>query len=60
MDDEMTALGDNDKFELVTPPEGRQIVGARWVYAVKTKPNGEETHKARYVAKGYSQIADID
>ena len=27
MHDEMTALYDNDTFELVTPPEGRQIVG---------------------------------
>ena len=27
MNDEMTALYDNDTFELVTPPEGRQIVG---------------------------------
>ena len=60
MNDEMTALYDNDTFELATPPEGRQIVGGKWVFAVKTGPEGEETHKARYVAKGYSQIAEID
>ena len=60
MDDEMTALTKNEMYELVTPPEGRQIVGGRWVFAIKTGPNGQETHKARYVAKGYSQIADID
>ena len=35
-------------------------MGGKWVFAVKTGPNGEETHKARYVAKGFSQIADID
>jgi len=35
-------------------------VGGKWVFAVKTGPNGEESHKARYVAKGYSQIAEID
>ena len=60
MQDEMTALYDNDTFELVTTPEGRQIVGGKWVFAVKTGPEGDETHKARYVAKGYSQIAEID
>ena len=60
MDDEMTALNDNDTYDLVTPPEGRKIVGGKWVYAVKNGPNGEETHKARYVAKGYSQVAEID
>ena len=35
-------------------------MGGKWVFAVKTGPNGEESHKARYVAKGYSQIAEID
>ena len=60
MNDEMTALSENDTFDLVPPPEGRQVVGGRWVYAVKTNPNGDERHKARYVAKGYSQVANID
>ena len=60
MSDEMTAIRDNDTFELVTPPAGRKIVGGRWVFAVKVGPDGGETHKARYVAKGYSQTAGID
>ena len=60
MGEEVAALIDNDTYDLVTPPEGRQIVGGKWVFAVKTEPNGEESHKARYVAKGYSQIAEID
>ena len=62
MKDEITALGENDTYDLVTPPEGRQIVGW-WGDGSKQKkngPNGEETHKARYVTKGYSQIAEID
>ena len=60
MGEEVAALIDNDTYNLVTPPEGRQIVGGQWVFAVKTGPNGEESHKARYVAKGYSQIAELD
>ena len=60
MRDEMTALHDNDTFELVTPPEGRQIAGGKWVFAVKTGPEREETHKARDIAKGYLQITEID
>ena len=60
MEDKITALNDNDTYDLVTPPKDRQIVGGKWVYAMKNGPNGEETHKARYVAKGYSQIAEID
>ena len=43
MDDEMTALTENETYELVTPPEGRQIVGGRWVFAVKTGPNGQRS-----------------
>ena len=60
MDDEIKALEENDTFELVPPPEGREIVGGRWVYTVKKGPKKAETFKARYVAKGYSQIPVID
>ena len=61
MQDELDALQDNETFELVPAPIDRQVGGGgRWVYAVKIGQNGEETHKARYVAKGYSQIPEID
>ena len=60
MNKEMKALIENETFELVPRPKDRQTVGARWVYAVKTNQNGDETYKARFVAKGYSQIEDID
>ena len=30
------------------------------MYAVKLAPNGEEKYKARFVAKGYSQIPNVD
>ena len=60
MEVEMRALTDNNTFELVPRPEDRQIVGAKWVYTIKTNQDGEETYKARFVAKGYSQIPDVD
>ena len=60
MDDEMSALRENETFELTTLPTGRQAVGGKWVYTVKSGPNDEKQYKARFVAKGYSQIRDID
>ena len=60
MDAEMKALKDNETFELTTLPEGRTVVGGRWVYAVKMGPEGDEQYKARFVAKGYSQVPNID
>ena len=37
------ALIDNDTFELVPCPKDRQIVGAKWVYTIKTDQN-EKKH----------------
>ena len=60
MHDEIEALEGSKTFELVLPPKDREVVGGKWVYTVKTGPDKAETHKARYVAKGYSQIPGID
>ncbi|KAF2348136.1 Reverse transcriptase RNA-dependent DNA polymerase [Trinorchestia longiramus] len=60
MSDEMAALVDNETFELVAKPKERSVIGGRWVYSVKSGPNDQEIFKARYVAKGHSQVADVD
>uniref|UniRef100_A0A1A8PPT4 Retrovirus-related Pol poly from transposon TNT 1-94 n=1 Tax=Nothobranchius rachovii TaxID=451742 RepID=A0A1A8PPT4_9TELE len=60
MTDEMTALKDSNTFSLVPLPEGKQTVGGRWVFALKEDAKGNETHKARYVAKGYTQVQGVD
>ncbi|KAF2345406.1 Reverse transcriptase RNA-dependent DNA polymerase [Trinorchestia longiramus] len=60
MSDEMAALVDNETFELVAKPKERSVIGGRWVYSVKSGPNDQEIFKARYVAKGYSQVAAVD
>ena len=60
MKTEMNALEENETFELTTLPPGRKPVGGRWVYALKFGPNNEEQCKARFVAKGYSQIPNVD
>ena len=61
MDAEMIALRENNTFDLVTLPPDRKAIQSRWVYAEKSM--SDETvnkYKARFVAKGCSQKADID
>ena len=59
MKEEMNSLTENDTFTLTPLPRGKQAVGGRWVYAVKESPDGSETCKARYVAKGYAEGSTI-
>ena len=59
MEDEMDSLETNETFDIVKLPDGKKVVGGRWVYSIKPKPDGE-LYKARYVAKGYSQMYGID
>ena len=60
MNDEMNSLKVNETFTLTTLPEGRKLVGGRWVYAIKEGSNGIQNYKARFVAKGYSQEKGVD
>ena len=60
MKGELEALKENDTFHLTTLPESKNLVGGRRVYTIKEDVNGLEKLKARYVAKGYSQVHGID
>ena len=60
MNEEMKSLDENNTYTLTKLPEGKSLVGIRWVYTVKEKENGGVRYKARYVAKGYSQVPEID
>ena len=59
MNTEIEALKHNDTFIVTDLPEGKSIVGGRWVFALKGDPENPD-YKARYVAKGYSQVEGID
>jgi histone deacetylase 1/2 len=61
MDAEYRALCVNNTWRLVDPPPGRHIVGCKWVFKVKQKPDGSvDRYKARLVAKGFTQRQGID
>ena len=60
MEEEMNSLTKNNTFTLSDLPEGKNAVGGRWVYTIKESSTSAKTFKARYVAKGYSQVRGID
>ena len=60
MEDEMSSLKESNTFTLTPLPEGRKAIGGRWVYDVKESADGSQSHKARFVAKGYSQVEGVD
>lgn len=42
-------------------PEGRKVIGSKWVFKVKHNADGSvENHKARLVAQGFSQKYSVD
>ncbi|KAJ4801076.1 hypothetical protein LUZ62_052322 [Rhynchospora pubera] len=58
---ELDALAHNATWELVPPPSDAHVVGSKWLFRIKYKPDGSiEKYKARLVAKGYSQLEGID
>lgn len=60
MDEEMQSLEEKETFELTPLPKGKQVLGGRWVYALKVDSDGSDQYKARCVAKGYNQKAGMD
>ncbi|CAA7042627.1 unnamed protein product [Microthlaspi erraticum] len=59
--DEMNTIYMLNTFTLVPPTDDMNILGCRWVFTPKMKPEGElDKLKARLVAKGYDQEEGID
>ena len=58
---ELKMLKEKGVFEVVPRPQGKNIIGSKWVYALKWKENGMvERRKARTVAKGFTQVIGED
>lgn len=57
MEKEIIALKKNNTWQLVPLTTEKRIVGCRWVFSVKQKPNGAmERYKARLVAKNSREL----
>jgi hypothetical protein len=61
MKEEIFAIETNEAWVLVDLPQGKDVVGVKWVYKVKYNANGSvQKFKARRVAKGYVQKYGVD
>jgi len=56
----MKSLKESVTFTLTSLPEGKELVGGKWVYAIMKNSDGTDKYKARYVAKGYSQERGVN
>ena len=58
--DEMQSLKENRTWDLCELPKGRKAVSCKWVFKLKDLPDGGTKHKARLVARGFSQVEGVD
>jgi reverse transcriptase-like protein len=48
-------------YEVIPHPKGHKVVGNRWVFHIKCRPNGTiQKYKARLVAQGFIQVKNIN
>ena len=60
MHDELLQFQRDDVWTLVPRPEGKHIIGTKWIFHNKTDKEGNVIrNKARLVAQGYSQMEGV-
>eukprot|EP00253_Pinus_taeda_P013990 PITA_13990 len=61
MVEEYDSIVQNSVWDVVPRPENKSVVSSCWLYKVKQAADGSvEKHKARFVARGFSQVKGID
>ena len=60
VDDEYNSLLENGTWSLVECPAGRKLITNKWVFKLKSMPDGSTKYKARLVARGFTQVEGVD
>jgi hypothetical protein len=61
MMEEYASIMKNDVWEVVPRPQGKSMVGSKWIYKIKHDADGSvEKFKSRFVVKGFSQKEGVD
>jgi len=60
MVEEYDSIVCNSVWDVVSRPKNKSVVSSCWLYKVKKAVDGSvEKHKARFVARGFSQVERI-
>jgi hypothetical protein len=61
MNDELDQIEKNNTWEMVHRPEGKNIIGSKWIFKNKLNEQGQVVrNKATLVCKRYAQIEGLD
>jgi hypothetical protein len=61
MNDELDQIEKNNMWEMVHRPEGKNIIGSKWIFKNKLNEQGQVVrNKEKLVCKGYAQIEILD
>ena len=61
MIEEYQSIMKNVVCDVVPRPEGMSVVTSKWIYKIKHTADGSiEKHRARFMARGFSQKEGID
>ena len=61
MDKEIKCIEKNQTWELVDVPKDKDVINVKWIYKTKKDADGNvQKHKARMVARGFTQQPNID
>ena len=61
MVEEYKSIVQNDVWHIIPKPKDKSVVSSKWLWKIKYALDGSiEIHKARFVARGFSQKAGID
>jgi hypothetical protein len=59
--EEYQSIMKNDVWDIVLRPKGKSVVTSKWIYKIKHAVDESiEKHKARFVARGFSQVEGIN
>ncbi|CAI7808621.1 unnamed protein product [Closterium sp. NIES-53] len=61
MESELKSIEENGTWELVELSEGRKAITSKWLFKIKSDPDGKiERYKSKLVAKRYQQKEKVD